>query len=69
MYRDFTAGFPGTNLLEDQVRLLMNRVDVEKALAAGQFKVLSWVTAVALALLEMKDEHPLSQPLSLNAEK
>lgn len=60
---------PYADDLEDQVRLLMNRADVEKALAAGQFKVLSWVTAVALALLKIKDEHPISQSLRVNTEK
>jgi len=39
--------------LEEQEIVLMSRAEVETALAAGQFKVLAWTTAVALALLWM----------------
>lgn len=38
--------------LEEQELLLLSRAEVEEALRAGQFKVLAWATAVALALLE-----------------
>ncbi|MEZ4729379.1 MAG: NUDIX hydrolase [Caldilineaceae bacterium] len=37
--------------LEEQTLLLLTRADVEAALQAGDFKVLAWATAVALALL------------------
>lgn len=36
--------------LEEQKLLLLSRSEVETALKAGQFKVLPWTTAVALAL-------------------
>lgn len=36
--------------LEEQELLLMSRDEVEKAMMAGEFKVVSWTTAVALAL-------------------
>jgi ADP-ribose pyrophosphatase len=36
--------------LEEQELLLLSRAEMETALTAGQFKVLAWVTAVALAL-------------------
>jgi ADP-ribose pyrophosphatase len=39
--------------LEEQELIYMSRAEVETALAAGQFKVLAWTTAVALALLWM----------------
>ena len=39
--------------LEEQELVLLSRAEVETALAAGQFKVLAWTTAVALALLWM----------------
>lgn len=38
--------------LEEQELLLLSRAEVERALQAGQFKVLAWATAIALALLE-----------------
>jgi ADP-ribose pyrophosphatase len=37
--------------LEEQELLLLNRAEVEAALASNQFKVLPWAAAVALALL------------------
>lgn len=37
--------------LEEQHLLLLNRIELEEALANGQFKVLSWATTVALGLL------------------
>lgn len=36
--------------LEEQKLLLLSRAEVETALAAGEFKVLAWATALALAL-------------------
>jgi ADP-ribose pyrophosphatase len=36
--------------LEEQHLLLLTRAEVEKALAAGEFKVMAWAAAVALAL-------------------
>lgn len=36
--------------LEEQELLLLSRAEVEAALAAGEFKVLAWATALALAL-------------------
>jgi ADP-ribose pyrophosphatase len=39
--------------LEEQELLLLTRAQVEEALKAGEFKVLGWAAAVALALLWM----------------
>jgi ADP-ribose diphosphatase len=39
--------------LEEQHLLLLSRDDVQAALLAGEFKVLSWATAVALGLLKV----------------
>jgi len=39
--------------LEEQQLLCLSRSEIEAALAAGEFKVLGWTTAVALALLNM----------------
>lgn len=36
--------------LEEQHLLLLSRAEVEQALAAGEFKVMAWTAAVALAL-------------------
>jgi 8-oxo-dGTP pyrophosphatase MutT (NUDIX family) len=44
---------PHADDLEEQELVFMSRAEVETALAAGQFKVLAWTTAVALALLWM----------------
>jgi len=44
-----------TDDLEDQELLSLNRARVQAALAAAEFKVLAWATAVALALLHMSD--------------
>lgn len=41
---------PHSDDLEEQELLQMSKQDVEKALADGDFKVLAWVTGVALAL-------------------
>jgi ADP-ribose pyrophosphatase len=46
---------PISDDLEEQQLLHLSRSEVEAALAAGEFKVLAWVTIVALALLQMKD--------------
>jgi 8-oxo-dGTP pyrophosphatase MutT (NUDIX family) len=40
--------------LEEQELLRLNRVEVETALLAGQFKALAWAAAVALALHHLK---------------
>jgi ADP-ribose pyrophosphatase len=42
--------------LEEQQLLRLNRSEMEAALAAGEFKVLPWATAVALALLHLDRE-------------
>jgi ADP-ribose pyrophosphatase len=39
--------------LEEQELLLLNRAEVETALANGEFKAMPWTTAVALALLKL----------------
>ena len=41
--------------LEEQQLLHLSRIEIEAALAAGEFKVLAWATVVALALLHLKD--------------
>jgi ADP-ribose pyrophosphatase len=43
---------PDADDLEEQDLLLLGRSEVEDALAAGEFKVLPWVAAMALALRE-----------------
>jgi ADP-ribose pyrophosphatase len=45
---------PVADDLEEQEFLLLQRSQVEAALAAGQFKVLSWATTMALALQHLK---------------
>jgi len=53
----FKAAEPASDDLEDQELLLLTRDDAAAALAAGEFKVLPWSAAVALALLRVgKDE-------------
>ena len=44
---------PDADDLEEQELLLLSRAEVESALKAGEFKVMSWATAMALALLWM----------------
>jgi ADP-ribose pyrophosphatase len=44
---------PNADDLEEQELVLLSRAEIETALAAGQFKVLAWTTAIALALLWM----------------
>ena len=41
---------PTADDLEEQELLLLNRTDLERALADGEFKVLAWAAAVALGL-------------------
>lgn len=43
----------GADDLEEQQLLTLDRAEVEQALRTGQFKVMSWATAVALALLAL----------------
>jgi len=48
------AGRSGTSDdLEQQELLLLDRAEVERALAAGEFKVLAWAANVALALARL----------------
>jgi ADP-ribose pyrophosphatase len=44
---------PDADDLEEQELLTLSRAEVEAALLAGEFKVLSWATVVALALVTM----------------
>jgi ADP-ribose pyrophosphatase len=44
---------PDADDLEEQVPLLLSRAELASALAQGQFKVLPWSAAVALALLKL----------------
>ena len=44
---------PDADDLEEMELLLLSRDEVETALKAGEFKVLSWATAMALALLRV----------------
>ncbi len=41
---------PNSDDLEDQDLLFLNQSELEKALEAGEFKVLAWTTVVALSL-------------------
>jgi len=45
---------PNADDLEEMEQLLLSRQEVESALAAGEFKGLSWSAAVAMALLHLK---------------
>jgi ADP-ribose pyrophosphatase len=45
---------PNADDLEEQELLYLSRAEMEAALASGEFKVLPWATAVALALLHLK---------------
>ena len=47
---------PDADDLEEQVLLHLSRAEVETALAGGKFKLLSWATAVALALMRTGTE-------------
>jgi len=61
---------PDADDLEEQHLLLLTRSEIEAALAAGEFKVLAWTAAVALALLYLEKSsapkavplHPLTRP-------
>ncbi len=45
---------PHSDDLEDQELLSLSRLEIEKALQAGEFKVVAWVAAVALGLNYIK---------------
>ena len=47
---------PDADDLEEQEMLLLSRAEVEDALAAGEFRLLPWATAMALALLYLDRE-------------
>ena len=47
---------PNADDLEEMELLMLSRQDVENALAAGEFKVLPWSAAVAMALLHLKSQ-------------
>jgi ADP-ribose pyrophosphatase len=44
--------------LEEQELLMLTRGEVEAALLAGEFKVMSWAAVMAMALLEMRRSAP-----------
>ena len=44
---------PDADDLEEQELLMLGRAEVEAALLAGEFRVMSWATVVALALLAL----------------
>ena len=46
---------PDADDLEEQTLLFLTRSELETALPAGKFKLLPWVTAVALALVHLND--------------
>jgi len=46
---------PDADDLEEQEMLHLSRAEIETALAAGEFKVLPWAAAVALALYHIND--------------
>jgi ADP-ribose pyrophosphatase len=46
---------PDADDLEEQKLLYLGRAEVETAVLGGQFKVVSWAAAVALALLYLQD--------------
>ena len=46
---------PNADDLEEQTVLFLTRAELEAALLAGEFKLLPWVTAVALALQHLND--------------
>jgi len=47
---------PNADDLEEMELLLLSRQEVETALAAGEFKVLRWSAAVAMALVYLKNQ-------------
>jgi ADP-ribose diphosphatase len=50
------VALPEADDLEEQEMLTLTRDEVEEAVRAGEFKVMPWVTAVALALVAMDRE-------------
>jgi ADP-ribose pyrophosphatase len=48
--------------LETQELVILKQEEIEAALKAGAFKVLSWATVMALALLHLKDESHAAPP-------
>ena len=50
------VGTPISDDLEEQHLLELTRPELEKALAAGEFKALMWTTAIALALLYLGNQ-------------
>ena len=49
------TGDPNADDLEEQQLVMLTRKEIAEALAAGDFKVLSWSAALALALLRLED--------------
>jgi hypothetical protein len=47
------TGTPGSDDLEDQELQIISRPELERALEAGEFKVLAWCANVALTLLHI----------------
>ena len=47
---------PNSDDLEEQELILLDRGEVEQAIAQGSFNVISWTACVALALLHLKSE-------------
>ena len=47
---------PNSDDLEEQELVLLDRGEVERAIAQGSFNVISWTACVALALLHLKSE-------------
>ncbi len=45
---------PNSDDLEDQELLFLDQAEIEKALAAGEFKILAWSAVVAMALNYLK---------------
>ena len=50
---DFVVAEPDADDLEEQELLVLGRDEVETALLAGEFKVVSWATVVALTLVAL----------------
>jgi ADP-ribose diphosphatase len=50
----YYVGEVDTDDLEEQQMLRLSHSEVEAALEAGEFKILSWAAVVALALRHMK---------------
>jgi ADP-ribose pyrophosphatase len=47
--------------LEEQELLLLSRKDIERALAAGEFKLVSWAACMALALMRLPSPLPAGE--------